>query len=49
MQVNLIDKIFYYLRILGAQIGNVLTLSIGGLMCSWNFAGGWKLIFYSVG
>ncbi|CAF0789899.1 unnamed protein product [Adineta steineri] len=33
----------------GAQIGNVLTLSIGGLMCSWNFVGGWPLIFYSTG
>lgn len=33
----------------GAQIGNVLTLSIGGLMCSWNFLGGWRLIFYSTG
>ena len=33
----------------GAQIGNVLTLSFGGLMCSWTFAGGWPLIFYSTG
>ncbi|CAF1030732.1 unnamed protein product [Adineta ricciae] len=33
----------------GAQIGNFLVLSTGGLMCSWNFAGGWPLIFYSVG
>lgn len=33
----------------GAQIGNVVTLSIGGLMCSWNFAGGWPLIYYSTG
>ncbi|CAF1032852.1 unnamed protein product [Adineta ricciae] len=33
----------------GAQIGNVLTLSIGGLMCSWNFLGGWPLIFYTTG
>lgn len=33
----------------GAQIGNVLTLSIGGLMCSWSFLGGWPMIFYSVG
>lgn len=33
----------------GAQIGNVLTLSIGGLMCSWDFLGGWPLIFYSTG
>ncbi|CAM4940543.1 unnamed protein product [Rotaria socialis] len=33
----------------GAQIGNVVTLSIGGLMCSWSFAGGWPLIFYSTG
>jgi len=33
----------------GGQIGNVLTLSIGGLMCSWDFLGGWPLIFYSVG
>ena len=34
---------------IGAQIGNVLTLSLGGLMCSWKFAGGWPLIFYSTG
>jgi MFS transporter, ACS family, solute carrier family 17 (sodium-dependent inorganic phosphate cotransporter), member 5 len=33
----------------GAQIGNVVTLSIGGIMCSWRFAGGWPLIFYSTG
>ena len=33
----------------GAQIGNVLTLSLSGLMCSWTFAGGWPLIFYSTG
>ncbi|CAF1239777.1 unnamed protein product [Adineta steineri] len=33
----------------GSQVGNVLILSIGGLMCSWNFAGGWPLIFYSTG
>ncbi|CAF1265078.1 unnamed protein product [Rotaria sordida] len=33
----------------GAQIGNVITLSIGGLMCSWSFVGGWPLIFYSTG
>lgn len=34
---------------IGAQIGNVITLSLGGLMCSWSFAGGWPLIFYSTG
>ncbi|CAF3470855.1 unnamed protein product [Rotaria sp. Silwood1] len=33
----------------GAQIGNVLALSVGGLMCSWSFIGGWPLIFYSTG
>ncbi|CAF3363661.1 unnamed protein product [Rotaria socialis] len=33
----------------GAQVGNVLALSISGVMCSWHFAGGWPLIFYSTG
>ncbi|CAF1048288.1 unnamed protein product [Rotaria sp. Silwood1] len=33
----------------GAQIGNILILSFGGLMCSWHFIGGWPLIFYSTG
>ena len=35
--------------LIGAQIGNVLTLSLGGVMCSWRFASGWPLIFYSTG
>ena len=35
--------------VIGGQTGNVLALSIGGLMCSWDFAGGWPLIFYSAG
>jgi ACS family sodium-dependent inorganic phosphate cotransporter-like MFS transporter 5 len=35
--------------VLGAQIGNVLTLSLGGIMCSSSIAGGWPLIFYSTG
>jgi len=34
---------------IGGPVGNVLALSVGGLMCSWNFAGGWPLIFYSAG
>ena len=34
---------------IGAQIGNVLTLSTGGLMCSSSVAGGWPLIFYTTG
>ncbi|CAF4339450.1 unnamed protein product, partial [Rotaria sordida] len=29
------------------QAGSIFALSIGGLMCSWHFAGGWPLIFYS--
>ncbi|UJR32077.1 hypothetical protein I4U23_019545 [Adineta vaga] len=33
----------------GAQVGNMLILSFGGLMCSWKFAGGWPLIFYTTG
>ena len=41
--------LFRSLIVIGAQIGNVLTLSIGGLMCSWNFLGGWPLIFYTTG
>jgi len=32
---------------IGSQVGNVLVLSVGGLMCSWDFAGGWPLLFYS--
>ncbi|CAF1035063.1 unnamed protein product [Rotaria sordida] len=31
----------------GSQAGNAFALSIGGLMCSWDFADGWPLIFYS--
>jgi hypothetical protein len=34
---------------IGAQVGNVFALSIGGVMCSWEFAGGWPLIFYTTG
>lgn len=41
-------KLFGFMNA-GAQIGNVITLSLGGLMCSWSFAGGWPLIFYSSG
>jgi MFS family permease len=37
----------FQLLLIGAQAGNVFALSIGGLMCSWDFAGGWPLIFYS--
>ncbi|CAF1936344.1 unnamed protein product [Rotaria magnacalcarata] len=33
----------------GAQVGIILALSISGVMCSWHFAGGWPLIFYSTG
>ena len=32
---------------IGGQVGNVFILSIGGLMCSWSFGGGWPLIFYT--
>ena len=42
---------FYLIVVMntGSQIGKMLALSIGGLMCSWDIAGGWPLIFYSGG
>ena len=44
-----LNKILSDVVRVGAQVGNVLILSTGGMMCSWRFAGGWPLIFYSVG
>ena len=39
----------FFLCAIGSQIGNVVALSVGGLMCSWDILGGWPLIFYSTG
>jgi hypothetical protein len=44
-----VNKFYLIVVDIGGPIGNVLALSIGGLMCSWHFAGGWPLIFYSAG
>jgi hypothetical protein len=31
----------------GAQIGNMVGLSLGGLLCEHGFGGGWPSIFYT--
>lgn len=41
------NELYFSIVDIGAQIGNVLVLSMGGLMCSQPFVGGWPLIFYS--
>ncbi|XP_074641028.1 sialin-like [Tubulanus polymorphus] len=33
----------------GAQLGNVLTLPLAGLLCKYGFDGGWPSIFYILG
>lgn len=33
----------------GAKFGNIIALSLGGLLCLHGFAGGWPSIFYVFG
>ena len=33
----------------GSQIGNVITLPLGGYLCENGFDGGWASIFYVIG
>ena len=40
---------FYPFTISGAQIGNVMTFPLAGLLCEYGFDGGWPSIFYILG